>query len=193
MGDLSSTGDATGVNEKQKEVLLLGGMLPGWGKALDCSQLEVVVAAFSRVSQGGWEPFKLFRLLKLPCCSWSGDSARKGNLGLSDAVDRAAGLPVMAASLLLLLELLFSSSTITTSESGPLFRSVGQIKVSFAPEPRELWLLYVSLILEGEELTTSLREFEQAAMLESAGGFLRPWRLEGKIMGMELMGVCGAL
>lgn len=101
---------------------------------------------------------------------------------------------MVVASLLLLLELLFSSSAVATGESGPLLRSVGQINVSFAPEPRELWLLYVSLTLEGEELTmTSRREVEHAAMLESAGGFLRPWRLEGKIMGIELMGVCGAL
>ena len=100
---------------------------------------------------------------------------------------------MVAASLLLLLELLLSS-TVKTSESGPLLRSVGQINVSFAAEPSELWLLYVSLTLEGEELTmTSLREVEHAAMLESAGGFLRLWRLEGKIMGIELIGVCGAL
>lgn len=192
MGDLSSTGDVTGVKEKQGGGLLVGALVPGGCRVLGCSEPGAAVV-FSRVSQGGWEPFELFRLLKLPCLSWLGDSARRGNLGLSDAADRASGLPVVVASLPLQLELFFSS-TIATSGSGPLFLSVGQIKVSLVPEPRELWLLYISLVREGEELAmTSLRELEQAAMLESAGGFLRPWRREGKIMGMELIGVCGAL
>ena len=85
--DLSSAGDVTGVNEKQREALPPGVLLLGVWKALECSELGVADAVFSRDSQGGWEAFKLLRLLKVPCFSWSGDSAKKGNLGLSDAVD----------------------------------------------------------------------------------------------------------